>query len=34
MVFSAREVLKGCLSHSAPPDLDATALRLDSTEWC
>jgi hypothetical protein len=23
---------KGYRSHSAPPDLDATALRLDSTE--
>ena len=31
MVLSARARPKGRRSHSAPQDLDATALRLDST---
>lgn len=31
MAFSARTRPKGRRSHSAPQDLDATALRLDST---
>jgi hypothetical protein len=31
MVRSARARPKGRRSHSAPQDLDATALRLDST---
>ena len=33
MVRSARARPKGRCSHSAPQDLDATALRLDSTGW-
>lgn len=31
MAFSARTRPKGRRSHSAPPGLDTTALRLDST---